>query len=98
MTRLAKRPLQRKHENRPSKKNAALKAKLQAISKALECPLTLQPLVDPVVIRDGYTYERDVIQTWFGLGNTTSPMTRQSIRRPVCVANRLAVDVLAALN
>lgn len=32
------------------------------ISKDFECPLTLQPMFDPVVAKDGETYEREAIQ------------------------------------
>ncbi len=30
---------------------------------------------DPVVLEDGYTYEREAIQQWLNSGHDTSPMT-----------------------
>lgn len=40
----------------------------------LECPMTHERFVDPVIARDGITYERASIEEWF-LSNDTSPMT-----------------------
>ena len=39
------------------------------------CPLTKEIFHDPVVLSDGFTYERSAIQQWFDLGNRRSPMT-----------------------
>lgn len=38
------------------------------------CPITLEVLVDPVVLEDGFTYERDALVDWLRMNNT-SPMT-----------------------
>jgi hypothetical protein len=39
------------------------------------CPLTKEIFHDPVVLSDGFTYERTAIQKWLDLGNRRSPMT-----------------------
>jgi len=39
------------------------------------CPLTKEIFHDPVVLSDGFTYERSAIQKWLDLGNKRSPMT-----------------------
>ncbi|CAF0734468.1 unnamed protein product [Adineta steineri] len=39
------------------------------------CPLTKEIFHDPVVLSDGFTYERSAIQQWLDLGNHRSPMT-----------------------
>lgn len=44
----------------------------------LSCPITNEPMIDPVLAPDGYTYERKAIETWL-LTKNTSPMTREKI-------------------
>jgi Ran GTPase-activating protein (RanGAP) involved in mRNA processing and transport len=39
------------------------------------CPITQEIMEDPVMARDGHTYERASIQRWFSMGNQTSPKT-----------------------
>ena len=51
-----------------------------------ECPITLMPCVDPVVVSDGHTYERDAILTHLFRGGT-SPMTRAPLRTWVVAPN-----------
>ena len=38
------------------------------------CPITLDLMEDPVVLEDGFTYERKAIEEWLEI-NTHSPMT-----------------------
>ena len=38
------------------------------------CPITLDIMEDPVVLADGFTYERTAIEDWMDV-NTNSPMT-----------------------
>ncbi len=45
----------------------------------LRCPLTMEVMTDPVMTADGQTYERTQIESWFELGNRTSPMTRAEL-------------------
>ena len=40
------------------------------------CPLSFEPMVDPVEAEDGFTYERSAITDWLGR-SATSPLTRQ---------------------
>ena len=44
------------------------------------CPLTLDVFKDPVIIRDGHTYERAAIQSWLER-NHKSPLTDEVIPR-----------------
>ena len=44
-----------------------------------ECPITLQPCMDPVVASDGITYERDAIVRCMVTRGFVSPSTRQII-------------------
>lgn len=42
------------------------------------CPISLQPMVDPVTISTGITYDRDNIRRWlYSLNNNTCPVTKQ---------------------
>lgn len=39
------------------------------------CPLSLDIMKDPVLCKDGMTYDRKGIETWFKSGKLTSPIT-----------------------
>lgn len=43
---------------------------------ALLCPISLKPMRDPVICRDGYTYERRYIEDWLSK-HDTSPRTNR---------------------
>lgn len=51
------------------------------------CPITLDTIVDPVVLTDGHTYERDAIMRHLTSRGLVSPMTRQPVT-PYVVTNR----------
>lgn len=48
--------------------------------KDFVCPITGQIFNDPVTIETGQTYERRAIQEWINRGNTTCPITRQTLQ------------------
>jgi hypothetical protein len=61
---------------------------------AIECPITLAPLRDPVRTPGGQVYEREAITVWLE-AHGTDPLTRACVR----VSDlRPARDVLRALN
>lgn len=39
------------------------------------CPITSEIMSDPVLVEDGFSYERVAISTWFSRDKRTSPMT-----------------------
>ena len=45
------------------------------IPDAYLCPITMDPMVDPVMAADGHSYEKSEINAWFARGNNTSPKT-----------------------
>jgi hypothetical protein len=51
---------------------SALVARIEGL---MLCPVTLDPMADPVITSDGQTYDRSAIETWFNSGKTTSPAT-----------------------
>jgi len=40
----------------------------------------MEIMVDPVILSDGLTYERQNILNWFALGKKTSPKTNMILR------------------
>jgi hypothetical protein len=60
----------------------------------LVCGLTGEPLRDPVIAADGYTYEREAIEAWLALGNACSPVTRQPLRSAVVRPNFAVRDLM----
>lgn len=52
------------------------------------CPLTLEIMVDPIMNREGHSYERSAIVTWLNT-NTTCPLTRKPMRISDFISNRL---------
>ncbi|KAK8513815.1 hypothetical protein V6N13_002531 [Hibiscus sabdariffa] len=47
--------------------------------KDFVCPITSHLFDDPVTLETGQTYERRAIQEWLDRGNSTCPITRQSL-------------------
>lgn len=62
-----------------------------------KCPITLEPLEDPVIASDGVTYERVAIEAWIR-ENGTSPQTREALRIEDLVPNRALRDMVAELR
>eukprot|EP00887_Chlorella_sp_A99_P002394 scaffold10.g2394.t1 len=60
----------------------------------LVCPITQEPMRDPVVAADGHTYERAAIEAWIAR-QPTSPMTAQPLEHLQLTPNR-ALRAMAA--
>ncbi|KAM7252903.1 hypothetical protein ACFE04_025521 [Oxalis oulophora] len=43
------------------------------------CPITLEIMIDPVIVATGVTFERDSIQKWIDTNHMTCPKTRQAL-------------------
>ncbi|KAK7311388.1 hypothetical protein RJT34_09503 [Clitoria ternatea] len=43
------------------------------------CPISLEPMLDPVTLCTGQTYDRSNILKWFSLGHKTCPTTMQEL-------------------
>lgn len=50
------------------------------------CPITREMMIDPVVIADGHTYERNAIEEWL-VRKHTSPMTNQELVYEAIIPN-----------
>ena len=53
----------------------------------MTCPITLAPLIDPVVASDGHTYERCAIEAWFRAGHKISPVTGEELPNTNLITN-----------
>ncbi|MCI14849.1 U-box domain-containing protein 3-like [Trifolium medium] len=51
------------------------------------CPLSLELMLDPVIVASGQTYERQSIQKWLDHGMTVCPKTRQRLTHTNLVPN-----------
>jgi len=70
-----------------------VRAKVGELSKALGkmdehllCPITRCVFEDPVILEDGFTYERDAIERWLA-SNNRSPSTNAVLRSKAVVSN-----------
>lgn len=61
------------------------------------CPISRDVMRDPVQASDGYTYERDAIEAWFAL-HDTSPMTRATIDRRLVPDRKRAEEIRGGGN
>ncbi|KAJ8416980.1 hypothetical protein AAFF_G00328580 [Aldrovandia affinis] len=54
----------------------------------LLCPITREVMKDPVIAADGYSYEREAIESWINSKNRSSPMTNLPLQTTVVTPNR----------
>eukprot|EP00945_MAST-04E_sp_MAST-4E-sp1_P000870 g870.t1 len=63
---------------------------------ALSCPITMDLFREPVIDREGYTFERDAIVRYLTSGRALSPMTRRPVQLQDLVPNRAVRDAAEA--
>ncbi|CAL0317754.1 unnamed protein product [Lupinus luteus] len=51
------------------------------------CPLSLELMIDPVIVASGQTYERAFIKNWINLGLNVCPKTHQTLVHPNLIPN-----------
>ena len=59
------------------------------------CPITLEPMTEPVIDPEGNTYEKSAILEWIALNNN-SPITRRPLSAECLVPNRALMEALSA--
>ncbi|KAL3531225.1 hypothetical protein ACH5RR_010547 [Cinchona calisaya] len=59
------------------------------------CPLSLELMLDPVIVASGQTYERSSIQTWLDHGLNTCPKTRQKLSHTNLIPNYTVKALIA---
>ncbi|XP_069080287.1 WD repeat, SAM and U-box domain-containing protein 1 [Pleurodeles waltl] len=66
--------------------------KLQSVSAAVPdeflCPITRELMKDPVIASDGYSYEKQAIESWISTKKRSSPMTNLPLQSLVLTPNR----------
>lgn len=53
------------------------------------CDCAQEVMHDPVMLDDGYSYEKEAIQQWLSKGNDTSPMTNQLLSHKQLTPNHM---------
>ncbi|KAM6564132.1 hypothetical protein CsatB_024130 [Cannabis sativa] len=61
---------------------------LSEVPSVFICPISLEPMQDPVTLCTGQTYERSNILKWFSLGHLTCPTTMQELWDDSVTPNR----------
>lgn len=59
------------------------------------CPLSLELMLDPVIVASGQTYERPSIQKWLDHGLTVCPKTRQRLTHTSLITNYTVKAMIA---
>ena len=74
--------------------HAELKQRSDALSELALCPITHEPMVDPVMAMDGQTYERRAIEEWMRKSDVpTSPLTGEPMKDTTLRPNYLAREL-----
>eukprot|EP01117_Protostelium_nocturnum_P010987 TRINITY_DN3984_c0_g1_i1.p1 TRINITY_DN3984_c0_g1~~TRINITY_DN3984_c0_g1_i1.p1 ORF type:complete len:107 (-),score=32.25 TRINITY_DN3984_c0_g1_i1:63-383(-) len=61
--------------DRIHRENEKIMKKVKEIPDQFLCPITQEPMSNPVMASDGHFYEKAAIEEWFGRRKRTSPMT-----------------------
>ena len=61
------------------------------------CPITGEIMKDPVIGKDGYTYEKEAILEWLK-NHRESPMTREAMAESDLVPNRILREQIEAMG
>ncbi|XWS31418.1 hypothetical protein CRYUN_Cryun23aG0073700 [Craigia yunnanensis] len=60
------------------------------------CPLSLEPMLDPVIVASGQTYDRASIQKWLDSGLTICPKTHQTLTHTNLIPNYTVKAMVAS--
>ena len=73
----------------PEDKNKKL---IEKMEDEFNCSITTEPMIDPVILSDGHTYERAAIERWL-IHRNTSPLTRERLNGDV-IPNLFAKKII----
>lgn len=59
------------------------------------CPISLELMIDPVIVSTGQTFERSFIENWIGAGHNTCPTTQQTLHNSVLTPNYVLRSLIA---
>ena len=80
-TKAEKDPIVKKNISQPANK------KTMEYNKNFICPITQEPMIDPVIIANGHSYEREAIQEWLADHNTC-PKTNLVLEHKELISNK----------
>ncbi|KZV21657.1 U-box domain-containing protein 30-like [Dorcoceras hygrometricum] len=69
---------------------------LPEVPSVFICPISLEPMQDPVTLCTGQTYEKSNILKWFSLGHHTCPTTMQELWDSAVTPNRTLCHLIDA--
>lgn len=81
-------------------KTSKLKKKIKEVKRKLErlhCPISQEIMKNPVLAKDGHTYEKEVIMDWISR-NSTSPFTREVLNMNELTPNFAVRDEVEELT
>lgn len=61
------------------------------------CPITQEHIINPVIDREGNTYECEAIKEWIRT-NHNSPITRNTLEESDLIPNRALIDAIESLT
>ena len=70
----------------------------EEVPHAFLCPITCELMHDPVIDREGNSYDRKAILDWLRKGNDTSPMTRLPLKEDDLTPNRALKDQIESFK
>ncbi|XP_042390913.1 U-box domain-containing protein 30-like [Zingiber officinale] len=73
-----------------------LDSEAEDVPSVFICPISLEPMVDPVTLITGQTYERANILKWFSMGHLTCPTTMQELWDDAVTPNRTLYQLISA--
>ncbi len=74
-----------------------IKKALGTISESYICPITQEVMLDPVILIDGQTYEREAISDWLKFRNT-SPLTGALLKSKMMIPNYALKNLILELE
>jgi len=61
------------------------------------CPITGKLMIDPVIMADGYSYERTAITEWLAVSNN-SPITKKPLENKMLISNIALKNIIEAIK
>ncbi|CAK8543603.1 unnamed protein product [Lathyrus sativus] len=66
-----------------------------SVPSYFRCPLSLELMLDPVIVASGQTYQRQSIQTWLDSGLNVCPKTHQRLNHAILIPNYTVKAMIA---
>ncbi|CAL5193760.1 unnamed protein product [Lathyrus oleraceus] len=67
-----------------------------SVPSYFRCPLSLELMLDPVIVASGQTYQRQSIQTWLDSGLNVCPKTHQRLNHAILIPNYTVKAMIAS--